>query len=92
MDWILDTSGKGQCPLVNIFKQVLTARKEISSEVVSSTTLQPVYTLTTTPLSGPRAKAYVSSHLISVKVKCQICVFKVMFVLVLTASTVVHGR
>ena len=23
MDWILDTSGKGQCPLVNIFKKIL---------------------------------------------------------------------
>ena len=33
-------------------------------------------TRTATSLSGTRAKAYVSSHLISVKMKCQVCVFK----------------
>jgi len=27
VNWILDTSGKGQCSMANIFKQVLTARK-----------------------------------------------------------------
>jgi hypothetical protein len=55
VNWILDTSGKGQCPVANIFKQVLTTRKLISSEAASNTNLQPVVTQTTS-LSGTRAK------------------------------------
>jgi len=33
VDWILDTYGKGQCPMGNIFKQVLTARSGPGSSV-----------------------------------------------------------